>query len=100
MPTTGQALWRYLATRGETTLDDYVFVTSRGRPLGRDDLCKILARIGARAGVAGVHPHRFRHTMAINYLRNGGNVFALQLMLGHTTRTLVDSTVFHATLMA
>ncbi len=87
-PQTGQAIWRYLATRGESTMRDYLFVTDHGLPLGRDDLQKIIRRIADRAGVPHAHPHRFRHTFAINFLRNGGNVYALQLMLGHTTLTM------------
>jgi integrase/recombinase XerD len=84
-PQTGQAIWRYLASRGEATLSEAVFVSASGQLLGRDDLCRTITRIGARASVPHAHPHRFRHTFAINFLRNGGNVYALQLMLGHTT---------------
>ena len=52
--------------------------------LTRQGILELLKRIGKRSKVEGVHPHRFRHTFAIEFLRNGGNVFELQQLLGHS----------------
>lgn len=88
---TGQAIWHYLATRtDDPRVDAPCFVSSKAAiPLDRRALRRLLVRIGERASVPGVHPHRFRHTFAINYLRNGGDIFTLQAMLGHTSLDMV-----------
>lgn len=88
-PRTAQAIWRYLATRENPRTDEPLFVTTNGRAIDRTSLGKMLAALGVRAGVKNVHPHRFRHTFAIQYLRNNGDPYTLQRNLGHSTLDMV-----------
>lgn len=89
-PTCLRALTRYLAAeRSQAAVNEPAFVGLGGIPLTRDALLKLVKRLGDRAGVEGVHPHRFRHTYAIQYLRNGGNTRALQEALGHETLDMI-----------
>jgi len=91
-PSTTKALWRYITVirdLTEATTDDRVFLGRGNRPMTRHALQKLLLRLGARAEVPDCHPHRFRHTFAITYLRNGGNTLALQACMGHETMEMV-----------
>lgn len=88
-PTTAEAIWRYLNSRGEVPIIAPLFATDTGRRLDRDNLRHMTVTTGARAGVMNCHPHRFRHTFAINFLRNGGSIYALQDILGHSTLEMV-----------
>jgi integrase/recombinase XerD len=66
----------------------------RGDPIAPAELGRILRVLGNRAGVPHCDPHRFRHTAARLFIRNGGDAFALQRLLGHegleTTRRYVE----------
>lgn len=83
-------LWKYNhAYRPEPMFprQDRLFLTRNGRPLGRDRVEAVMERYGRKAGIAGVRcsPHTLRHTFAVFYLRNGGDVFSLQRIMGHST---------------
>lgn len=88
-PRTLQAIWRYLSTRDDPKPDAPLFATYTERTIDRKALGKMLVALGRRAGVKNVHPHRFRHTFAIQYLRNGGDPYTLQRLLGHSTLDMV-----------
>jgi integrase/recombinase XerD len=80
-----QALQAYLDRRGDLDTPQ-VFVSNLGDPLSRRRVLEIIHERCANANVKGVRcsPHTFRHTFAVMYLRNGGDVFSLQKILGHS----------------
>lgn len=86
---TAKAIWRYLTTRPDTQVKDALFLTSQENPLDSEVLRLLVKRLGHRAGIPNAHPHRYRHTFAINFLRNGGNAYVLQMLLGHSTLDMV-----------
>jgi integrase/recombinase XerD len=88
---TAQIIWRYLNDRRPTPRcnNNRLFLNKDGMPLTRDALRHLITSLGHRAGVAKAHPHRFRHTFAIQFLRNGGNGYVLQTLLGHSTMEMV-----------
>jgi len=84
------ALWRYVSRRKNPRADEPVFETSNGQAMDRSAVRKLLLTAGQRAEIVEpVTPHRLRHTFAITYLRNGGDVYTLQRLLGHSTMEMV-----------
>jgi len=83
-------LWRYINRyRPEPAMAsyDFLFLTRKGKPLTKDRVEKIMTCYGRKAELKGVRcsPHTLRHTAAMKFLRNGGDVFSLQRMLGHVS---------------
>ncbi len=85
-----KAFWRYL-TLYRTGQGANLFLSEEGRLLPSTAVELMIRRLGQRARLTGVRcsAHTFRHTFAINFLRNGGNVFELQYLLGHTSLEMV-----------
>ncbi len=85
--TVKRALLDWLKQRGEIAGMDRVFCNRFGQPLQRRTVLDAFHGYGHKAGIEGVRvsPHTLRHTFAVNYLRNGGDVLTLQKILGHAT---------------
>lgn len=86
---TAKAIWLYMVKRGHSKATDPLFAAKSGRFLQRDNLRHMLDTIGKNAGVEKVYPHRFRHTFAIEFLRNGGNIALLKELMGHESLEMV-----------
>jgi len=78
-----KALWRYVTIyRPRDT--ERLFLDRAGEPLDASGIKIMIRRLTKKTGVK-VYGHKLRHTFSINYLRNGGDVFTLQYLLGHST---------------
>jgi site-specific recombinase XerD len=97
-----QAIWRYLIERfpsEKPPLKEPLFISYDGiHRLSRQGVLLLLKRLGKKAGIPNVYPHRFRHTFSVQFLRNGGNVFELQQLLGHSDLAMVKRYVRVASL--
>ena len=87
---TSMALWKHKVTLEDEEPNDPFFVTMRGRRMRQGAMLLMIKSLGDKAGVKNCHPHRLRHTFAIQYLRNGGDIFTLKNILGHNSLDMVE----------
>lgn len=89
-----RTMWKYINNYRPQPLIERItrlFLSGRGLPLTRSGIQQMLRRSGRRVGITGVRcsPHTFRHTFAKNFLLNGGDIFSLQKILGHSSLSSV-----------
>jgi integrase/recombinase XerD len=81
-------LQEYLVYRkGEA--EDYVFCSSYGDKGDKRTYQEALARYNKNRGVTKTSAHLYRHTFAKKWILNGGDVFRLQKILGHSDLSVV-----------
>ncbi len=64
--------------------DGHFFLSLDGYPLHEGTVQRLCTRLSRRIGVH-IHCHRFRHTFAVNMLRNGTDIRTLQKLMGHAS---------------
>jgi len=92
--TTKAALQEYARVRKAIDVP-YFFLSRRGYQMKNRYVQVAMRRYGRTAGISGVRvsPHTLRHTFAIQYIKNGGDAFSLQSILGHSTLDMVRNYV-------
>jgi len=85
-------LQEYLAYRkGEDS--DFVFCDIRSRQLTRDGMSTIMQKFHNERDVSKTSIHAYRHTFAKKWILNGGDIFRLQKILGHSSVEMVKNYV-------
>jgi hypothetical protein len=64
-----------------------LFCTEQGREIRRDRMAVIVRHIGRWVGIR-VYPHRLRHMFATWYIKEGGDPYSLQYLLGQEDMTV------------
>ena len=77
--------------KGESS--DYLFCTAYGQQTTVDVIESQIARYNRKRGVEKTSLHMFRHTFAKKWILNGGDIFRLQKILGHSTLDMVKQYV-------
>lgn len=73
---------KYLTSRKDNLTA--LFLNQKKGRLCPNGVREILNRIAARAGVANVHPHRFRRTFATGLAARGMEIQEIQKLMGHS----------------
>jgi site-specific recombinase XerD len=88
---TGEALRRYLRTRAKHPFagaSDALWLGRLG-PMTESGVRQMMERRGHQAGIEGLHPHRFRHQFAHEWLAAGGAEQDLMRLAGWRSRQML-----------
>ncbi|MCX6125005.1 MAG: site-specific integrase [Proteobacteria bacterium] len=85
------AMLRTLALRRGTESSDLVFPRIKNKPMTGDKIHQIQKAAGCHDALKqGATFHTFRHTFASTFMENGGDIYKLQKVLGHSSVTQTE----------
>ncbi len=83
-------LRKWLQFKDRYRESDYLFCTNQGRPLAVNNFEKNFRDYTVRIGLKGAHPHMLRNNFAKRFLMNGGDIYTLSRILGHSSVTVTE----------
>jgi site-specific recombinase XerD len=88
-----EILERWLDVRNARGLScPWLFATAAGGQVSRRTIHRQVSRLAKRVGIdKRVHPHGFRHCMAVEMLREGIDLVTIQRQLGHTSLATTET---------
>lgn len=88
-PIAGDELRALRKLRTANPQAEHIFTSERGAPLSAAAFRKMLSRLSARAGMAGlkIHPHALRHSCGYALVNKGTDTRTLQEYMGHASIT-------------
>lgn len=87
----------YLLSRSDANPALFVSCKAPYQRITEHGVWQLLQRLGERAGVPNVHPHRYRHTTLTNALNRGMPVQEVQILAGHED---INTTMIYCTVAA
>ncbi|SRR6266487_33591 len=91
---TAQHLWKYVHVyrQPESATNTTLFINRFGNALTPSGIDQLLYELEKKTGITGVRvsAHTFRHTFARMFLENGGEIYKLSLLLGHSSVTVTE----------
>ena len=86
----GKYLKRWLQFKDRYRDSNYLFCTNGGKPLTVANFEKNFKDHAKRVGIKDAHPHMLRNNFAKRFLMNGGNIYTLSRILGHSSVTVTE----------
>lgn len=78
-------LKKWLQYKDRYRQSDYLFCTHKGKPLNASNYETNFKKYGERIGQKEIHPHMLRNNFAKRFLMQGGDIYTLSRILGHSS---------------
>jgi len=86
---TRRYLLKYQRKRYPREQTDFLFLTTSGYPINKNTIKQLFRKLKKKLDIPRLRAHLLRHTFATKYLSNGGDMYSLQQILGHTSLEMV-----------